>query len=104
MSVGTGQRVRRCTTPTFSSARVPLVCLAAVLAASALACRHTSPRPNVVLIVIDTLRADHLGCYGYPRATSPYLDSFAHRGVRFANARATSSWTLPTVASILTGL
>jgi arylsulfatase A-like enzyme len=61
-------------------------------------------RPSVLLIVIDTLRADHLGCYGYHRPTSPRLDALARTGVRFANARAPSSWTAPSVASILTGL
>ena len=55
-------------------------------------------------MVIDTLRADHLGCYGYPRATSPALDALAARGVRFARAHAPSSWTLPSVVSIMTGL
>jgi len=60
--------------------------------------------PNVVLYVIDTLRADHLGCYGYSRATSPSLDAFAHDAVRFARAYSTSSWTRPATASILTGL
>jgi arylsulfatase A-like enzyme len=61
-------------------------------------------RPSVLLIVIDTLRADHLGCYGYARPTSPHLDALARRGVRFANAHAPASWTGASVASILTGL
>lgn len=61
------------------------------------------PRPSVVLVVIDTLRADHLGVYGYGRATSPRLDVLARRGTRFARAHAPSSWTAPSVASILTG-
>lgn len=61
-------------------------------------------QPNVVIVVIDTLRADHLGCYGYERPTSPYIDALAARGVRFANAHAPSSWTAASVASILTGL
>ena len=66
--------------------------------------RHGARRPSVVLIVVDTLRADHLGCYGYPRATSPALDALAASGVRFANVRATSSWTAASVASLFTGL
>ena len=61
-------------------------------------------RPNLVLYVVDTLRADHLGCYGYDRPTSPRLDAFAREGVRFAEARAQSSWTKPAMATILTGL
>lgn len=45
------------------------------------------PRPrNVLLVSIDSLRADHLGCYGYPRDTSPTIDRLAREGVRFANA------------------
>lgn len=58
--------------------------------------------PHVVLIVVDTLRADHLGAYGYPRDTSPRVDQLAREGVRFANVFAPSSWTLPSVASVFT--
>lgn len=61
-------------------------------------------RPNVVLISIDTLRADHLGAYGYERPTSPNLDRLAAEGVLFENAVAPSPWTLPSHASMLTGL
>ncbi len=57
---------------------------------------------NVVLVTIDTLRADHLGCYGYPRPTSPFIDSLAARGVRFENAVSASSHTAPSHASIFT--
>jgi arylsulfatase A-like enzyme len=59
--------------------------------------------PNVVVIVVDTLRADHLSTYGYERATSPNIDRIANQGVSFENAIAVSSWTLPTHASMLTG-
>ena len=59
---------------------------------------------NVILIVIDALRADHLSCYGYERDTSPSLDTFAARGVLFKNCYTQSSWTKPSVASILTSL
>lgn len=62
------------------------------------------PRPHVILISIDTLRADHLGAYGYARATSPNLDAFAAESIVFENAFATSPWTLPSHASMLTGL
>jgi arylsulfatase A-like enzyme len=57
----------------------------------------------VILIVIDTLRADHLGIYGYERPTSPRLDEWAQRGVVFDHALATSPWTLPTFGSLLSG-
>ncbi len=59
-------------------------------------------QPNVILISVDTLRADHLGCYGYWRPTTPHLDALAKRGVRFANASAQASWTLPSHMSIVT--
>jgi len=60
--------------------------------------------PNILLIVIDTLRADHLSSYGYGRPTSPKIDRIAREGVLFENALATSSYTLPSHASLLTGL
>jgi arylsulfatase A-like enzyme len=60
--------------------------------------------PNVVLYIIDTLRADHLGCYGYRKPTSPHIDAFAADATRFARVSAQSAWTKPSIASILTGL
>lgn len=59
-------------------------------------------RPNILLIVIDTLRADRLGSYGNRRGLTPFLDSLAARGTRFENAYAPSSWTVPSVASLFT--
>lgn len=59
---------------------------------------------NVVLISLDTLRADHLSCYGYARRTTPNLDGLAARGVLFENAIAASSWTVPSHMSLFTGL
>jgi arylsulfatase A-like enzyme len=61
-------------------------------------------RPDVLLYVIDTLRADHLGVYGYGRPTSPAIDRFAGDGVLFRNARAQSSWTRTSMVSVMTGL
>ncbi|MFT5042138.1 MAG: arylsulfatase A-like enzyme [Hyphomicrobiaceae bacterium] len=58
---------------------------------------------NVVLISIDSLRADHLGSYGYSRDTSPAIDSLAAEGVRFERASSVTSWTLPAHVSLLTG-
>ncbi|HEY6935901.1 MAG TPA: sulfatase-like hydrolase/transferase, partial [Terriglobales bacterium] len=60
--------------------------------------------PNVLLIVVDTLRADHLSTYGYTRPTSPHLTQLASQGTLFENAIAPASWTLPVHASLLTGL
>jgi arylsulfatase A-like enzyme len=59
--------------------------------------------PNVLLIVLDTVAADHLGLYGYDRPTSPTLDELASRGIRFDRARAAASWTLLSHASLFTG-
>jgi arylsulfatase A-like enzyme len=63
-----------------------------------------SAPPSLVLVSIDTLRPDHLGAYGYPRATSPGLDALAADGVVFEHAYTPSSWTLPGHASMLTGV
>ncbi len=59
--------------------------------------------PNVLLLVLDTVRADHLSMYGYERETSPNLASIAAMGVRFDQARSAAPWTLPSHASLLTG-
>ncbi len=59
---------------------------------------------NVILISIDTLRPDHLGCYGYERPTSPTLDNIAADGIVFEDCSSTAPWTLPGHASMLTGL
>jgi len=66
--------------------------------------REEDKRPNLVLVCLDTLRADHLGCYGYHRKTSPNIDKFAAGAYLFENAIASSSWTLPSHASMFTGL
>jgi choline-sulfatase len=60
-------------------------------------------RPNVLLISIDTLRADHLGSYGYAAAQTPSLDALASRGLRFAQATTVAPLTLPAHASLMTG-
>ena len=61
-------------------------------------------KPNIVLISLDTVRADHLTTYGYGRPTTPYLSKLAESGVLFENAISASSWTLASHASMLTGL
>lgn len=67
--------------------------------------RATAERPNIVLVIIDTLRADHLGTYGYPLPTSPNIDRWAReRGVVFEQAIAAAPTTLPSHASMFTGL
>lgn len=57
---------------------------------------------NIVLITIDTLRADHLSCYGYERITTPHIDGIAAQGIIFKNVVAPSSWTAPSMASLFT--
>ena len=61
-------------------------------------------RPNVILISIDSLRPDHLGCYGYGRDTSPRIDQLAREGALFETVVSSSSWTLPAHAALFTGL
>lgn len=57
----------------------------------------------MLLILVDTLRADHLGAYGYSRPTSPTFDALAAKGVLFTRAHSTTSWTNPAIASLFTG-
>jgi len=74
------------------------------------ACAREEPAPpalepthtNVVLIVVDTLRRDHLSCYGYERETTPNIDELATHSVRYEAAYSQSSWTTPATASLLT--
>ncbi|MFL6201951.1 MAG: sulfatase [Thermoanaerobaculia bacterium] len=66
--------------------------------------KRAKTRPNVIVYLVDTLRADHLGCYGYPKPVSPYLDRFAGRATLFETAIAQAPWTRPSVTSVLTGL
>jgi arylsulfatase A-like enzyme len=95
---------------------IKAVTFSALLAALFLSCggpgRGTQTRPagfspdrfNIILISIDTLRGDRLGCYGYPRPTSPAVDALASRGVRFERVIAEASWTLPSHMTLFTGL
>jgi arylsulfatase A-like enzyme len=79
----------------------------ALWAASALACGPSGdpgPRPSIVLVSLDTLRADHLTPYGYQRPTSPVLAAFAAEAVRFEAAHAHATATLPSHLSLLTSL
>ncbi len=76
-----------------------------LLAAAALACGSPpATPPNLLLVVVDALRADHLGCYGYPLPTSPNIDRLARESVVFEQAFAHSTWTKPSVATLLTSL
>ena len=80
---------------------------AALAAATACAARGRPPperRPNVVIVLLDAVRADHLPLYGYPRDTAPFLTSLAARSVVFDRAYSSSAWTSPATASLFTSL
>jgi len=89
----------------MSGRRIPVG--AALLLLGAGACggaRAPDARPSVLLVSLDTVRADRVGCYGYPRARTPNLDALAARGTRFDRAYAPAPYTLPSHATLLTGL
>ncbi|MBI5362694.1 MAG: sulfatase [Planctomycetes bacterium] len=92
------------------STRIPFLLLSGVAACSppvpSTPSTTAAPvsRPDVLLVSIDSLRADHLGCYGYSKATSPNLDRLAREGVRCEQVVSTTSWTLPAHAALFTGL
>lgn len=60
-------------------------------------------KPNILLIVVDALRSDHLSCYGYEKKTTPFLDDISTKSVVFENAISASAWTRPSFSSIFTG-
>ncbi len=65
---------------------------------------YAQETPNIILISLDTVRADHMGVYGYEHNTTPNIDGFAKEGVIFRNGVASATWTLPAHASMVTGL
>jgi arylsulfatase A-like enzyme len=71
---------------------------------NSLRCSASKFDVNIVLITIDTLRADHLSCYGYERETSPHIDKIAERSYVFKNVIAPSSWTSPSMVSLFTSV
>ncbi len=94
--------------PTLSGVRIRRSGVALACVVVALACPHERAVPqararSVLLVVMDTVRADHVSCYGYERPTTPNLCSFAERADRYTNAFASSPWTLPSHASMFTG-
>src|SRR3954462_11123449 len=82
--------------------RIALLLLPA-LPAACFAQRQKPAQPNILLVTIDTLRADHVGAYGYNPAETKNLDGLATEGFRFTNAYAVAPITLPSHASIMTG-
>ncbi len=83
--------------PRFSALALPLLLIGCADEVQA------PDRPDVVLVVCDTLRSDRLGCYGYPRATSPIIDSLAAGGVVFEDNTCQWPWTLPSMVSLFEG-
>ncbi|MCK4775909.1 MAG: sulfatase, partial [Candidatus Krumholzibacteria bacterium] len=65
--------------------------------------RPTAPQPQIVVFVLDTVRQDAIGCYGERSGSTPHMDAVAADGVRFDRAISTSGWTMPAIASLLTG-
>lgn len=95
----------------YSGSAALTILLAAVLASPFIVLPNRDPRPaaaaaspNIILISIDSLRADHLHAYGYPRETSPNLDRLAAEGARFETVMSPTSWTLPSHMTLLTSL
>ncbi|MFP4081597.1 MAG: sulfatase [Candidatus Aminicenantes bacterium] len=90
------------------NARIILVFFSVSILLFIFSCTEAGPGKfkidRIYLIIIDTLRADHLSCYGYPRKTSPFIDSLAREGILFERACSQSSTTAPSHASIFTGL
>src|SRR5215469_16822020 len=85
----------------FLSRRVPFLlsaCLWGILAFAT-----SKPAPNIVVITIDTLRADHLGCYGYKQIRTPNIDALAAQSIRFERAYTPVPVTLPAHTAIFTG-
>jgi arylsulfatase A-like enzyme len=83
------------------------LCVCAIAMSLSLSCSDDSPEPRrprgAVLILLDTVRADHVSSYGYTRATTPAIDALAERGVLFERVVSSAPWTLPSVGALLAG-
>ena len=66
--------------------------------------RNAARPPNVLLYLIDAVRADHLDAYGYTRQTAPYIKTFAREGVQFSRCYSQDTWTRPSITSLMTGV
>src|SRR3970282_551131 len=102
-----GRKRRRMHCPGGCMSRLVGASLAVLLSATGLWASSPKRRvqgPNILLITIDTLRADHLSCYGYSRLTSPHLDRLAKEGVRFQNAYSPIPLTGPAHISLMTSV
>ncbi|MCU1385177.1 MAG: hypothetical protein JWL71_3874 [Acidobacteria bacterium] len=93
--------LRFCVSPCTTVVSVTSAAVASVLSVALLS--QPPPRPNVLLITIDTVRADHIGAYGDAKASTPVLDRLAREGIRFADATTQAPLTAPAHAALLTG-
>ncbi|HKH47210.1 MAG TPA: sulfatase-like hydrolase/transferase [Thermoanaerobaculia bacterium] len=101
--IGTGAREGR-KRASLRQAAIILFLLGTSVLAAAPPPRPAPPPPSIVLITLDTTRADHLGAWGWPYARTPHLDALARRGTRFVRCDTAAPITLPSHATILTGL
>src|SRR5262245_29595300 len=86
--------------PSWTRYAALLIAAASVIVAAVVLVRPHRGRPNVLLVVIDSLRADRLGAYGSSKGLTPFLDALARESLVYENAYATTSWTIPSVASM----
>jgi len=91
-------------TVTGCAGLIVLLSGAIVAAGSGVKASPASTHPSILLVTVDTLRADHLEVYGYDRPTAPHLTSLARDATVWSRAYSTSSWTVPSVTSLLTGV
>lgn len=75
----------------------------ALLALGLGSCSPAAPKPNVLIVLLDTTRADHLSCYGYAKSTTPTIDALAAEGTRFEDVRSQSSLTPVSASTLLSG-
>ena len=101
---GTGKRSAGQVRRRFWIAAALVVACAGVAGSLALRARQRPRQPNVMLVIVDTLRRDHVGVYGCRRPCTPTMDALGGENVLFTNAYANSNWTKPSVASLFTGL
>ena len=81
---------------------ITVACAALIGGGAWVVMRPGPPKDNIIIVAIDTTRADSFGCYGSKRGVTPNLDKLAAEGVRFDQAFGHAPWTLPSIASLLT--
>ena len=81
-----------------------LACIVLAYLLLATSCGGGQGAPNVIVLILDTVRADHMGCYGYHRDVTPTLDSLGAEGTRWTRVQGQSAWTLPSIASMYIAL